>query len=137
MRMPISGNIIFFLSFLFSVYIMVTGHLGPGGGFVGGVIAGTGLLVMSGNRDIEAMESGLKKMGIHLLEKLIMFFIPISGIIGIILSNQGLKNFLPVGEPGSLFSGGNALLFNFLIGFKVFVGTWTILYNFVRHRGSI
>jgi multicomponent Na+:H+ antiporter subunit B len=137
MRMSISGNIIFFMSLLFSIYIMITGHLGPGGGFVGGVIAGTGLLVISGTRDVEAMENGLKKMGIHLIEKIIMFFIPISGIVGIILNRQGLQNFLPPGEPGTLISGGNALLFNLLIGFKVFAGTWTILYNFVRHRGSI
>jgi len=137
MRMSVSGNIIFSLSLLFSIYIMITGHLGPGGGFVGGVIGGTGLLVMSGNRDIEVMETGLKKLGIHFIEKIIMFFIPVSGIIGLVLYDQGLKNFMPVGEPGSLFSGGNALLFNLLIGFKVFAGTWTILYHFVRHRGSI
>ncbi|HPR95574.1 MAG TPA: MnhB domain-containing protein [Thermotogota bacterium] len=137
MRMSISGNIIFFLSLLFSIYIMITGHLGPGGGFVGGVIAGTGLLVISGNRDVEEIETELKKMRIHLIEKIVMFFIPASGFLGLIFYHQGLKNFLPAGVPGTLFSGGNALLFNLLIGFKVFVGTWTILYNFVRHRGSI
>jgi len=137
LRMEISGSFIFILSLLFSIYIIFSGHIGPGGGFVGGVVAGTGLLVISGSRDLKKIEENLQSIHIHKIEKYIMFFIPLTGIIGLILSNAGFSNFLPQGTPGSFLSGGNALLLNFLIGFKVFSGTWTILKNFVRHRGVI
>jgi len=137
LRMEISGNFIFTLSLIFSIYIVFSGHIGPGGGFVGGVVAGTGLLVLSGSKDLKRIEDNLNSMNIHEIEQSIMFFIPISGIIGLMLSSAGFSNFFPQATPGTFFSGGNALLFNFLIGFKVFSGTWTILYNFVRHRGVI
>ncbi len=137
LRMEIAGSFIFSLSLIFSIYIVFSGHIGPGGGFVGGVVAGTGLLVLSGSKDLKRIEDNLNSMYIHEMEQFVMFFIPISGIIGLFLSNTGFSNFFPQAEPGTFFSGGNALLFNFLIGFKVFSGTWTILYNFVRHRGVI
>ena len=137
LRMEISGSFIFTLSLIFSVYIVFSGHIGPGGGFVGGVVAGTGLLVLSGSKDLKRIEDNLNSMHIHEIEQSIMFFIPISGIIGLLFSNASFSNFFPQAAPGTFFSGGNALLFNFLIGFKVFSGTWTILYNFVRHRGII
>lgn len=137
LRMEIAGSFIFTLSVIFSIYIVFSGHIGPGGGFVGGVVAGTGLLVLSGSKDLNRIEENLNSLHIHEIEQSIMFFIPISGIVGLLLSNAGFSNFLPQTTPGTFFSGGNALLFNFLIGFKVFSGTWTILYHFVRHRGVI
>ena len=137
LRMEISGSFIFMLSLIFSIYIIFSGHIGPGGGFVGGVLAGTGLLVLSGSKDLNRIEENLNGMYIHQIEQSIMLFIPISGIIGLLLSNTAFANFFPQATPGTFLSGGNALLFNFLIGFKVFSGTWTILYNFVRHRGVI
>jgi len=137
LRMEISGSFIFTLSLILSIYIVFSGHIGPGGGFVGGVVAGTGLLVLSGSKDLNRIETNLNNMHIHEIEQSIMFFIPISGIIGLLMGNSGFSNFFPQAEPGTFLSGGNALLFNFLIGFKVFSGTWTILYNFVRHRGVI
>lgn len=137
LRMEVSGSFIFTLSLIFSIYIIFSGHIGPGGGFVGGVVAGTGLLVLSGSKDLKRIEENLNSMHIHQIEQTIMFFIPLSGIIGLLISNTGFSNFFPQATPGTFFSGGNALLFNFLIGFKVFSGTWTILYNFVRHRGVI
>ncbi len=137
LRMEISGSFIFILSLILSIYIIFTGHIGPGGGFVGGVVAGTGLLVLSGSKDLKKIEDNLKKIQIHQIEKFIMLFIPVSGIIGLLLSDAGFSNFFPQRTPGTFLSGGNALLLNFLIGFKVFSGTWTILYNFVRHRGVI
>src|SRR6056297_3285451 len=63
-RMKTAGTLIFFLSQIFAIYIILTGHLGPGGGFVGGVVAGTGALVLSGTRDIEGIERGFLDLGI-------------------------------------------------------------------------
>jgi len=137
LRMETSGTFIFLLAFIFSIYIVFTGHIGPGGGFVGGVVAGSGLLVLSGSKDLKQIEDNLNRLKIHTIEKFIMLFLPLSGLIGLIFSNAGFSNFFPQVLEGSFFSGGNAILLNFLIGFKVFSGTWTILYHFVRHRGGI
>lgn len=137
LRMPASGSFIFILAFSLSVYIVFTGHVAPGGGFVGGVVAGTGLLVLSGSRDLYKIEMKMDMIKVHDMEKIIMLLIPATGIAGIIIDNSAFSNFLPLGEPGRLFSGGTAMLLNAFIGFKVFSGTWTILYNFVKHRGVI
>lgn len=132
-----SVNLIFLLSTIFAIYIMITGHLGPGGGFVGGVIGGTGILVLSGNKDLNQIENDFEKMRIHGIEKYVLISIPIIGLTTLLFTSEALLNFLPVGTPGSLFSGGTAMILNFLIGFKVFAGTWTIFYHFVSHRGLI
>lgn len=137
LRMPASGTFIFILAFSLSVYIVFTGHVAPGGGFVAGVVAGTGLLVLSGSKDLYKIEKKMNMIKVHDIEKFIMLFIPATGIVGIIFANSAFANFLPSGQPGRFFSGGNAMLLNILIGFKVFSGTWTILYNFVKHRGVI
>jgi len=133
----VSVNLIFLLSTIFAVYIMITGHLGPGGGFVGGVIGGTGILILSGNKDLYQIEKDFEKMKIHNIEKYVLIAVPILGIMTLFFTGNSLVNFLPQGNPGSIFSGGTAIILNFLIGFKVFAGTWTIFYHFVNHRGLI
>lgn len=136
-RLGTASNIIFLLAQLFGIYVMMTGHLGPGGGFVGGVISGTGILVLVGSKKLEEVRDDFKRIHIHTLERYVLFAIPLVGIIAFVFSGRVYGSFLPLGEAGTVFSGGAIPLMNFLIGFKVFAGTWTILYHFVQHRGAI
>ena len=148
-RMKTAGTLIFFLSQVFAIYIILTGHLGPGGGFVGGVVAGTGVLVLSGTRDIEGIERGFLDLGIPVFEKVIMLTLPLYGLIGLFVFDAALSNFHLLEHMGiedsrlwgigrgELISGGTALFLNMAIGIKVFAGSWAILYHFVKHRGVV
>jgi len=131
-----SEKLIFFLTQIFAVYVILTGHLSPGGGFVGGVIGGTGMLILAGTKNIDELEKDFVSLKLHYIEVFIMISIPVFFIFSSVFFSETL-NFLPAGKPGSIFSGGTALILNILIGFKVYLGTWTIFYMFVKHRGMI
>lgn len=101
---------------LFGAYVFLNGHLTPGGGFQGGAIIASAVLLMLltdparhlGHRLIEATEavSGLAYVAI--------------GLLGIALAGGFLDNrILPLGEFGSILSAGAIPLIYALIGLKV------------------
>ena len=104
------------LIFLFGVYIFVHGHLTPGGGFQGGVVIASGVLLM--------MLSNISLKFNHLLlssiESLSGAFYVVIGVLGLVLAGGFLDNrFLPLGQFGSLFSAGAIPIIYSLIGLKV------------------
>jgi len=129
--------IIFQIIVLISLYIAITGHIAPGGGFSAGVILGTGLLGVSFVKPMEDIEKIFVKSKIEKLKVLVPFIIIIYAISGYIFKGVYFYNFGFFGEPGTLFSGGSAIILNLLIAFEVFSGTWTILYKFIKHRGQL
>lgn len=104
------------LIILLGVYVFVNGHLTPGGGFQGGAIIASGVLLILladpcrclSHRIIDTVESvsGLFYVGI--------------GLMGIVLAGGFLDNhLLPIGKLGDLFSAGAIPLIYSLIGLKV------------------
>ncbi len=102
--------------FVFGIYIFVNGHLTPGGGFQGGVIIASGVLL--------AMFAGTLK---HLNHSLVTFLEGLSGVSYVAVGLLGLwlaggfldPRFLPMGEFGSLFSAGAIPVIYSLVGLKV------------------
>jgi multicomponent Na+:H+ antiporter subunit B len=96
-------------------YIFIHGHLTPGGGFQGGAIAASGFLLMylgcSGKRINTRVSTVTEVLGG-------IIFIGI-GLAGLILGHEFLFNFLPKGEPNTLFSSGIIPLIYVAVGFKV------------------
>lgn len=129
--------ILFQIIVLISLYIVLTGHLGPGGGFAAGVIMGTGLIGVSFVKPMDEIENIFKKSRIEKFKILSPLLIIIYGVMGILWGDSFFANFPFTGESGELLSGGSAILLNFIIGFEVFAGTWTILYKFIKHRGLL
>ncbi len=107
---------------LYGIYIVLHGHISPGGGFSGGALVGSSLILYTlvfgvdkarkkfSHRVSEIAESG----GI-----LLYLFV---GALGIILSGSFLSNQsagFPMGELGSLLSGGVIPILMIVIGIKV------------------
>lgn len=101
---------------LFGVYIFSHGHLTPGGGFQGGVVIASGvLLLMLANIDWKMNQNIL-----HLIESLSGSFYLAIGVLGMFFAAGFLDNrILPLGEFGTLFSAGAIPLIYSLIGLKV------------------
>jgi multicomponent Na+:H+ antiporter subunit B len=129
--------ILFQIIVLISLYIALTGHLGPGGGFAAGVMMGTGLIGVSFVKPMDEIENIFKKSKIEKFKILSPLLIIIYGVMGVVWGDAFFANFPFTGESGELLSGGSAILLNFVIGFEVFAGTWTILYKFIKHRGLL
>ena len=111
------------LIFLFGVYIILFGHLTPGGGFAGGVIlAGSYVLLMLafGREFVEkdlplAVDSKIDCLG--------AFMFVMIAILGFVFGGTFFVNFLYQeylpGQPLALVSAGTIPLSNIAIGLKV------------------
>lgn len=113
------------LIFLFGVYIVLHGHLTPGGGFAGGVIIALSFihLVLAFGKEIALKR--LRESFFSVIESLggLMFLgIALLGLFG----GYFFLNVLPKGEPFTLFSSGIIVLCNIAIFLKVGAGLFTI-----------
>ncbi|MFA5355867.1 MAG: MnhB domain-containing protein [Candidatus Omnitrophota bacterium] len=113
------------LIFLYGVYILLHGHLTPGGGFAGGVIIALSFihLVLAFGR--EAAVKRLNEAAISIIESLGgVFFLGIA-LLGL-AGGYFFFNILPKGEPFKLFSSGMIILCNIAIFLKVGAGLFAI-----------
>ena len=103
---------------LFGVYLVLHGHLTPGGGFAGGVLLASGfiLLTLAFGKDVslkilpQKIASALESVG-----ALIFLGVALLGFTGGIF----FLNFLPKGVAGKLMSAGIIPICNIGIGIKV------------------
>ena len=111
------------LIFLFGIYIIITGHITPGGGFAGGVIiAGSYVLLMLAFGR-EFVEENLPLPWASRLDctgALLFAFVAVLGLVfgGSFFVNFLYQKYLP-GEPLALISAGTIPLSNIAIGLKV------------------
>ncbi len=122
---------------LFGFYLISHGHLSPGGGFQGGVVLGTAIILLALSHSIEQTEKKFKSRWLNMLEKLGILTLIFLGFLGIFFGYSFLSNFLPLGKPGQIASSGLMLLFNIAIGIKIAAGVSVIFYALVRYRGEI
>ncbi len=112
---------------LFGAYVFVNGHLTPGGGFQGGAVLASGVLLMLLADPDRRFSHGIiarSESGSGLLYVLI-------GLIGAALAGGFLDNrILPLGHLGSLLSAGAIPLIYVLIGLKVGAEFSSILESF-------
>jgi multicomponent Na+:H+ antiporter subunit B len=106
------------LLILFSVYIMVNGHISPGGGFQGGVIAASFFISRYMIHDIYDIPIG----GVIKLEKIVYAGIMLLALLFIFLAGN---LFLP--EYRIIY----LILMNVLIGMKVACGFYIIFFRFI------
>ncbi|BDU50731.1 Na(+)/H(+) antiporter subunit B [Haliovirga abyssi] len=115
------------LMFIVGVYIFVHGHLTPGGGFPGGsMLASIVLLLYVSHKDFQAKVHSLK-----LVEGIAGSLYVIIGLTGILLGGAFLYNFLPTGTIGNLFSAGIIPIIYVLVGLKVGAELSGIIVNFI------
>jgi multisubunit Na+/H+ antiporter MnhB subunit len=113
------SRLLVWLILLYGIYIVLHGHLSPGGGFGGGVVLALGLLsvLLAYGRDFT-----LKWLRLPALRKAdyssALLFLAV-GLAGLWMGRAFLVNFLPKGTLFSLWSSGLILPLNIAIGVKV------------------
>jgi len=103
---------------VFGAYIVLYGHLTPGGGFAGGVIVACAFILLLLAHGGDVAYSKLPERVGHLLDSsgaLAFLAIAWFGLIG----GYFFMNVLGKGEPFHLFSSGSILAYNIAIAFKV------------------
>jgi len=133
----IAADLLFGPIIMIGLYLIVFGHLSPGGGFSGGAVGGTGLLLCATALGAEVVARRFHEQIIEQIEWAILLAILLFAIDPVFFGYTPLTDLIGPGEAGTLFSGGTIPIHNVLIGVKVFIGTWVIIYSFIRHRGEI
>ena len=101
--LKIAVDVLFPLIILFGFYIIIHGHLSPGGGFQGGVVIASAFLLMFLAKDDDF---ALNHKIISLAESLSGAGFILLGLLGLLVVDRFFGNFLPTGVVGNLFSGG-------------------------------
>jgi multicomponent Na+:H+ antiporter subunit B len=125
------------LIFMYSFYIILQGHLSPGGGFAGGtILAGTFvLLVIAFGADAGVLQLRKTRAGLTEALGILLFIITAMGALLISYKLDMLPafmlNFLDKGTPGELISAGYIPLLNIFIGLEVGGALLVIFLEFV------
>ncbi len=104
---------------LFAVYVMLNGHLSPGGGFSGGAMMGAGLILYvsafgfdkAGRFFNERVYTTVKVAALSLYGIMITYYY--------IMGANGLENHIPLGRPGTILSAGLILPIDLVVGLQV------------------
>ncbi|MBB5466973.1 multicomponent Na+:H+ antiporter subunit B [Paraburkholderia sp. CI2] len=100
----------------FGGYVIVNGHLSAGGGFQGGAIVASAVMLMLLARPRSTLNVAL----LSVVESLAGVIYVCIGILGLVLAGGFLDpRFLPRGEFGAFFSAGAIPLISTLLGVKV------------------
>ena len=129
------SKILFPIILLYGIYVMVYGHLSPGGGFQGGVIVASGvLLLLISHRNFEVPHSV-----IVLLETFAGVSYVLIGLIGLFTLDVFLGNFLPhdISQMGILLSGGIIPIIYVIVGIKVGSEMSMIAQNLIKRDSHV
>lgn len=122
------------LILLYGFYLIVHGHLTPGGGFAGGLVLGLSFIHLTLAYGREFVRHRVKVELVHALEAGGALAFLLLGLAGLVVSGVFFLNFLGRGELFTLFSGGYIPLLNLVIGLKVGAGLYLAFYYLADYR---
>lgn len=126
------------LVFLYGIYIIIHGHLTPGGGFAGGVIIAGSFILLILAFGSDFLHLVREEAGTTIYENtaiLIVLLLALSGL----LAGAGIffSNWIPKGTPGELVSAGMLPLYNIFIGIEVAASILSIFLALVIFKEEI
>ena len=104
---------------LFGIYIVLNGHLSPGGGFSGGAVLGAGLILASLVLGEERMEQLLPSRRTTVLTAVCLLAYGVMKGYSFFTGGNHVGWDVPKGTPGELLSGGLILPLNICVGIIV------------------
>ncbi len=122
---------------LLGIYVAAHGQLSPGGGFQGGVILATALLLVY----LAGSYRRMRRIGpvtlVELAEALGAGGFALVGLAGVLSGAAFLADVLPLGTTGTLLSGGTITLISALIGLEVGASVVLIATEFLEQALEI
>ena len=114
---------------LFGFYVVSFGHLTPGGGFQGGVVIASGVIMLLLGQEPERLDGLVSVRLFGLMEALSLLVFLVAGVAGIVVGGEFLQVLLPTGTAGSITDAGFIFILNVVIGMKVGAGITVICYR--------
>ena len=117
---------------VFAAYVTLHGHIGPGGGFQGGVLgAGALLLAYAAGQSVRLRRAG-SLAGLEVTEAVGGAAFLLLAVGTLIAAGATLQNDLPLGTAGMLLSAGTIPIGNIAVGIEVAGGVALVLAEFLE-----
>jgi len=105
--------------FMYGIYVIVHGHLTPGGGFAGGVIMAGSLILVILSHGTDFFKLVNEEMGTTIVESVATICVILIATAGFLFGTKVFfNNFLPKGTVGELVSAGVLPLYNIFVGIE-------------------
>lgn len=122
---------------LFGFYLVSYGDVSPGGGFQGGVVIASGLILLALARDVESAERLFSSKRLSAAEAAAYVLLLGSGAAGLLLGAGFLGDFPGRGDEGRIVPAARFIfLLNLAIGVKVASGAGLICMALFRGEGE-
>ena len=122
-----SLDLVFPLTMVYMCYIILHGHLSPGGGFQGGVLVVGAILMLYFANGYAATADALSFNLLHEAEGVASVVYVALAMMGIAVGAQFCENILYThGNIGDLYSSGTIFWMNVTVGIKVLTGIGSI-----------
>ena len=120
--------------FIFGIYIILAGHLGPGGGFSGGAVIGAGLILYLNAFGFAKTEKFFTAKTYRIMSFGALACYSLAKSYSFYTGANDIESIIPLGTPGAILSSGLILLLNICVGIVV-AGTMYTFYCMFRKGG--
>lgn len=118
--------------FIYGIYVIIHGHLTPGGGFAGGVIIAGSLILVTLAYGGEFMKLVKEEAGTTIVESMATIMVIIIATAGFLFGTKiFFNNWLPKGIVGQLVSAGVLPLYNIFVGTEVAASIFIIFLSLI------
>ncbi len=118
--------------FMYGIYVIVHGHLTPGGGFAGGVVIAGSLILITLANGGDFMKLIKEEAGTTIVESMATLMVVMVATGGFLFgAHVFFNNFLPKGVVGHLISAGVLPLYNIFIGTEVAASIFIIFLSLI------
>lgn len=119
---------------IFGIYVILGGHLGPGGGFSGGAIIGAGLILYLNAFGFAKTERFFTAKTYKRISFCALACYSLSKCYSFYTGANHIESVIPLGTPGAILSSGLILILNICVGLVV-AGTMYTFYVMFRKGG--
>ena len=119
---------------IFGIYVILGGHLGPGGGFSGGAIIGAGLILYLNAFGFQKTERFFTEKVYKVLSVCALGCYCLAKSYSFYTGANHIESVIPLGTPGAILSSGLILILNICVGVVV-AGTMYTFYVMFRKGG--
>lgn len=117
--------------FIFGMYVILAGHLGPGGGFSGGAVIGAGLILYLNAFGFARTEKFFTAKTYKRMSFAALACYSVAKSYSFYTGANGIESVIPLGTPGAILSSGLILVLNICVGIVV-AGTMYTFYAMFR-----
>lgn len=128
-----AADLLFPFLLLLGIYIVIHGHLTPGGGFQGGVVLAVAFFLPL----IAGSSAGINERFVSWLEGLAGMSFVVIGLLSLLDQGHFLAPLLGTGELGTLFSAGSLPLLYLAVGLKVGSEIAGLMARLVQEGGEV